>query len=305
MKYFLSLLLLAGCSGGGGSDSVQKDQYCDTLIENQQPIGVSFIHGLQPQATEQVETLKQALLKSCVRRLAANFLVDGSFGSDFSILSAFVSDLSVSGRELHLIMYLQNGSSQRRWKNTAVVGLGGKTEPSKFRDKILHDGGVREQYRALVRRLLPVVDALQATGGTAYFVVGLEDNLQLKHALEVKKIGNEALGGRFVVWVRNPCPGCYSGNDESTDGFDMRERHAQGTAFATASGIVTNDGFDLGREALATLRDAAFAKDNVFLAWDKARQGIPRDGRYLEPSKRVYYIPTQGEFDDLVAFLRE
>lgn len=306
MKYAsLLLALLLGCGSGGGSEQIASDPFCEQLIDNVQPIGVSFIHGLQAEAKPQVDALKQILLKSCVKRIAANFLVDGSFGLDTQVLSDFVTDMSVFGREVHLILYLQNGSSQRRWKNTAVKGFASNIEPSRFRDMIMHDAAIRERYRAIVRSLLPVIDQAHLSGGTIYLVVGLEDNLTSRQALEVKHIGTEALEGRFVLWVRNPCPGCYAGNDESSEGFDMRERHAQNTAFATSNGIITNDGFNLSFDELSQLKQAAFARDNVFIAWDRARQGIPPSGEYLAPNKRLYYIPTQGEFDDLIAFLRK
>ena len=102
------------------------------------------------------------------------------------------------------------------------------------------------------------------------------------------------------IW--RPCPGCYDGNDELSPEGWFRDRHADKPGFPTRNGLITNDGRDLSLNEIKTLCEAASARGNLCVAWDKARQGL--EAGFLAPSRRDYQTPGLAEQLELISFLR-
>lgn len=299
----LSTALLVGCAtdpdSTDPSGSPLPDPATPALFSVPQARGISCLHCLQPEAHAQARELVAIALESKISRVALNVMVDGSFGYDEPFLLEMVDTVLDAGRELDLIVYVANGSSQRRYRSTQIHGFGTSIEPKDFRRRIMTDKALQRQYQGVLFRVAPVLDHAYSRGAVLWVVISLEDNLTEKEALKMRELLELARPAHLPIkFARNPCPSCYAGNDEKGAGM-LRERHAARANFPTTNGIISNDGEDIAPEnALASCKRAAQLND-VWILWDRCAQGLcgvnypaacDRDYQMPSASDRAYYI---------------
>lgn len=294
----IALLLVAVLQSCGGDKLKFSEPKQSPLV----PVarGLSCIHCLHPNAFLQAEQLVEVLFESKVQRPVMNFLVDGSFGLDHSVLEDLMFPLTLDGREPIAVLYLTNGASQRQCMITPVEGFATNICPREFRDLIQFSPFIRSEYVNLVSSVLPTIDALEAEKIQVIIVPGLEDNLTNSAFDELFALTREALPARPVDYARNPCPGCYSGNETGLPSGVLLETHT----IAPADGeIVTNDGRDVSLEVLSTLRDLSADGQQIFILWDKQRQGLTDVP--VDPDLRDYPLLEPEEQTELTDWLAE
>jgi hypothetical protein len=273
---------------------------CAELVDGP-PRGLSILHLSHPKARPQVEKTINLLAGLCIKRIALATLADPSFGLDITYLEGVVAKLS-EHHELHLFFYLYNGSSQRRWENSAIQGLFTEIEPRSFRQRIQREESLKAQYRDMALSISDLTRNAQAMGAHVYWTFGLEDNLDAKSLKAMESILRPIMP-HGVTLVRNPCPGCYPGNNVDYRGF-IGEHHGDSLNFSSASMVVSNDGASDDLEKLAPVFERVKSYGGVFLYWNKAWQGL--DGRgYIGANERNYVVPSLEEERRLKAFLEK
>lgn len=299
-----------------------EDDSCENLIETT-PIGLSCLHCTQTQAKEQAELLATLMFRSCVKNVATNFLVDGTFSFNAQLIQEMIELLSSNERQLFISFYLSNGASQRQWQSTDITAFGTTISPEEFRDRIFSDPSFRGEYRSLVQRLIPVLEYAKEKGAFVTLVPALEDNLDTQTFTELLRLTLDSIPqDMYVNFARNPCPRCYAGNTEDVPLGISIELHDVLKDFETKDGIVTNDGIDydvasedylispygVTLDTLREVRDRAREQNNIFILWSGERQGLyyVNSGRaqYLHPSQRNYQFPSIQERGDMLEFLR-
>lgn len=295
---------------------------CPYLVEST-PRGLSCLHCLQPEAKEQADAIVKTIAASCLKNVAINYLVDGTFSYDETTLKQHIDLLTADNRKLFIHFYILNGASQRRWKSTNSAGFGVKISPEKFRDKIKDDESLRTAYKEHVKKLAPIFQYAASKGAVISIVPMLEDNLEIDSFEALANLTLENLPNNVnVLMGRNPCPGCYDGNDHRIPSGFFRESHSINNARNLKDSLITNDGdtteFDfrnanapdsLNLDDLREARDESTANNNVFILWTASYQGLYYDNdgsatRVLA-SKRKYALPSPAEKSWLINFLRE
>ena len=335
--YTFKLLLLglfSACSGGEGSveecdpdggsirsgvvpPSISESGECLSYIEGP-PVGLACLHCLQPEAREQARLLARTMANSCRRELATFVIVDGSFGFDLPFFEELVGEMIRKGSRLKLYLYLANGPWQRKYDQVPSLGFGTKIPPEEFRRRIESDEALREQFRNLLRALTPSLNRLSAAGVELGILPMLEDNLDASSARAMEALVRETLPASLPYRLgRNPCRGCYDGNDASTPNDMFRDQHVSRACsdISSSNGLVSNDGANFsfpGEEfstsiefgGLFSLAARATAKGNDFVAWKNEFQGRAVDGAFIAPNKREYVTPNEPQLQLLTEFLQ-
>lgn len=293
------------------------DDRCESL-QATTPRGLSCLHCMHPNAQEQVGVLLDVLQQSCLKSPAISYLVDGSFGFSKDRLRSQILELTSGGRTPLIQLYLTNGASQRRWDSTPVKSFATTIAPKDFRDDIINDKELRGRIRRQLLTLLPIIEEGSMAGAQFVLVPMLEDNLTRESFEAFVDLIEDTLPRELPFSIgRNPCPGCYSGNDSFVPQGVMTEVHTVRYPKSLRDGIVSNDGRDYRRSAdepgvtnleeLARLRDASDANNSIFILWSGKRQGMlysEGSPRYPAPDERKYLIPDKAEQKELVSFLR-
>lgn len=141
----------------------------------------------------------------------------------------------------------------------------------------------------------------------------LEDNLDDESYRRMKQLAQSSLGST-AQFMRNPCKGCYDGNESFTFG-DGTESHSPGDV-ATLESIdgFTMDGIgfespgdelsgQMSLESAKALKLQAMARNiRYFGIWRKQRQGLGT--QLIHPDNRVYEVPTETQQDAEIDLLR-
>ncbi len=304
------------------STDLAKWVACPELLDLP-PRGIACLQCTQPEAASQADALVQILLESCIRRVAINYLVDGSFSYDQGLLERHINALTADGRELSLLFYLSNGPSQRRYKSKPLKGFGTDMSPSDFRERIQRDAALQKEYSNLVSGLLPMLQLASSRKAKILIVPMLEDNLDIESFRQmVKLVKNSIPPGIDYRVGRNPCPKCSDGADGEIDEGIFKETHNMRSADNFENGVVTNDGdasvFEkdahkgdkfISLEQLKFGRDEAGKRNSVFILWSAARQGLQQveNGSYPRRSatEREYSLPSETERQEILQFLRQ
>lgn len=295
----------------------ERPDICQTLVV-ETPRGLSCIHCLNSNAEVQREVFLQILLDTCLKNVALSYLVDGSFGSNFAAIEEDVATLVESGRTPFIHIYLLNGPSQRRYRNTPISGLFTRVSPERFRSKLKSDGVTREQIGELVSNLVPTLNNIVARGGIVSLVPMLEDNLDDESFVALTELVLSALPADLNVSLgRNSCKGCYRGNENGLPNGLFEERHSLGSAATLKDGVISNDGKSVAfgntrgitLTSLAKTQASAAANNSMFLFWHAPYQGLQVSngnvtGHALSPQLRSYAVPTSEESAVLVKFLQ-
>jgi len=137
-------------------------------------------------------------------------------------------------------------------------------------------------------------------------VVMLEDNLTAESYRAMKDIAFSVLGDR-VEYMRNPCPGCYPGNDTDSLGDAVEYHTAGGLPRLSPQDAVSLDGSGLlfegernpralSAQVVANLISESLAQRlSYFSLWRAERQGIYNNVPSSHPDQRVYEVPTREQ----------
>lgn len=291
---------------------IEADAFgCVSLLDSP-PRGLSTMHCNLNEARPQCEKLINVLARSCLKRPAISYLVDGTFGFHPSHMNHDIVTLASGGREINVLFYLTSGPTQRRYKTQTYGGFGTRISPEEFRSRIQSNPSFQNEYVNLFKRIDPIITTINSLGGKALVVMMLEDNLtdpaaQKMMQLLTPHISNKARLGR------NPSPGSYPGNGSAVFTGLFREEHACIDSNA-ANGVITNDGktYLLAKQSsnypqcslaqIKALQNKATDLNSVFLLWSAPFQGLTSTN--LPPPKgRRYEIPTTEQEKEIINIL--
>jgi hypothetical protein len=274
---------------------------------------------MQPEARTQANVLTTILHRSCLKNVALNYLVDGTFDFDDRLLANHIDLLTENNRRLFLYFYMTNGPAQRRGDDGSYKTFGNDVSPKRFRTLIQYDPEVREEYKALVDRLAPSILYAQSRGAVVSIIPMLEDNLNDEAFEAMVDLTLEALPlNAYVSIGRNPCPSCEDGNSYGVPDGVFLEVHTASPYINLSDVVITNDGYtyadsdsvtpnSLTLGEMALLRDRAVDLNSVFILWNAKRQGLDTEfsgGILPEPAQRDYPIPSITERRELLDFLQ-
>jgi hypothetical protein len=265
-----------------------------------------MLYAMQPEARAVVESQIQTLLSAKIREIHIGVLIDGFFGPDFSYLKDIIRRLSGDERSLTLSLYLSNGPTMRRWREQRFNSLFARIDPDEFRQRIRREQLLRAQFIAVAiqaRDIFRYNESLSPENSNIA-VVMLEDNLD---ALAYRAMRDLALQeiGTLADFVRNPCLGCYSGNDDNTLG-DPREEHkiARFGVLKAGDGYsFDGEGFeypdssgrgDSAEQVLRLMSDAVNKKLRYVGLWRHDWQGVVEGVPNKLPQLRNY-IPSNAD----------
>jgi hypothetical protein len=305
----------SGSSSSSSSTSTSSNAVQPTPTPEEEALlsgqvrGYELFYLMQPEARGIVERQVQALIDSQLNDIYLGVLVDGSFGRDFVYLRQVLDRLHAAGRQITLAIYAVNGPSMRRYDNTQVVSPYTRIEPQRFRRMIKSDEGLRKTFRDQLAELKPVLEynLKLNSKNSNILVVMLEDNLDASSYLEMRNLAQAEIG-TLAEYMRNPCVGCYSGNDSNSFGDHLILHDPEqitglgpGDAFSL-DGIGIKHGSSRGSvdeispEQIRTYQRLALERGLRFFAyWDGERQGLS-PGSYPAPAVRNYQFPTEEEF---------
>ncbi len=288
-------------------------------LQNESPRGLACLHCTQPEAQQQAQTIRSVLLESCLRNVAINYLVDGTFSFDHQFLINEITELTSDGRRLFITFYLANGPAQRRYDITQIDSFGTQISPQEFRNRIRHDQALQGEYQRIVDRLVPVLRYANQRGASVSLVPVLDDNLDEGSLQTMLDLTLDVIPPSVFVNIgRNPCPGCFDGNSAGIPSGVFEELHTDWPAIGISGGLVSNDGRDYSSPAsgnesgadttlaeLEAVRDVAGNGNNAFILWSAKRQGLASShSSHPIPATRYYAPITPAERQELIDFLR-
>ena len=269
--------------------------------------GYMMLYLMHPAARAAVENQLGAMLRAEISQLYLGVLVDGTFTLDFGYLSEVISRLSIDGRSVTLVLYFISGPSMRGYPTLPIDAGFNVIDPRLFRDLIKNDSGTRAEYQRMLKRALPVfqLNKQLSPGAVNIAVPMLEDNLDDASYAAIRDLTRQTLGDMAEV-MRNPCPGCVSGNTSTSFG-DGIESHTP----AQAPLLGAQDGFAMdgngyrfagesdGNQLSIDETKALLAKSRerglrFFGIWRAQRQGL-YVGPRLHPDERIYEVPSEAQ----------
>ena len=277
--------------------------------------GYAMLYLMHPRARKTAEAEIKVMLDSQVRELFLGVLVDGTFGFDFNYISDVIQRLSADGRILYLTLYLTNGATQRVYDVTDINVAFNRIEPKEFRERIKHDNSIRSQFLSLVRRAKQIFDFSRRTNprNVNIAIMMLEDNLDSDAYQEMRVLARSVLGSS-VTYMRNPCPGCYEGNDTYAFG-DRVEMHnpaiisslESGDAFTMdGKGLLYSDEIGNGLPVNVThalLLQSLERNLAYYGLWRAVRQGLTGSKR-VHPDQRNFEVPSLEQIEQEIELLR-
>ncbi|MDZ4787055.1 MAG: hypothetical protein SGJ02_13360 [bacterium] len=278
--------------------------------------GYMMLYMMHPKARETAQRQIDNLIKANIKEVYLGVLTDGTFGKDFNFLNSTLSKLSEAGRIVTLSLYLTNGSSMRSFDQTPITAGFNKIEPAKFREEIVNNKSTQNAFRALVQDVYPVfyynkqLNPLNKNKA----IVMLEDNLDAESYRTMRAIARDVLGN-LVQFVRNPCPGCYQGNDTDSAGDQIEMHNPENFSSLSANDGYSFDGTQFlypGESGEGIPYDSAKSlaqqsqRRNLsyFGIWRSSWQGL-NSGALVHPDNRTYHVPSTSELEHDAILLRE
>lgn len=302
-------------------ETIKEDDNEEVVPENLpfvggQARGYTMLYLMHPRARDTVEAQVEALIVSGLKQVYLSVLIDGTFSQDFSYLLNVIERLNTGNRTLTLALYITNGSTMRRFSTTEIDAGFNKIDPVKFRDLIRFDTNTQEKFKSLVRTSkasFQLNKSLNANNKNIAIVM-LEDNLKKESYVAMRDLAKNELGN-LVTFIRNPCVGCYSGNDSQTDGDAIEFHNPFLIPNLSSVDGYTNDGtsYDFPNENNGNLtlddmrnfiQTALTKKLKYFGLWRMQRQGL-YGGGFEHPDRRNYEYPTVEQLVEEVKLLRE
>lgn len=319
---FTLVYLLSGCSlfesdkpSPTPSPTPPQTAECGELL-NTPSRGIATLHCLQNEARPQCQDIVQTVKDACIKNVALYYLVNGTFGRNLSHIQHDVFTISQEGRNLDLILYVYNGPGQRRCRSTSDNSWDVRMCPDTFRWAVQSNADTRNRVREDTQQLIPLIDFAKMAGATVHIIPMLEDNLNRPSFTTLAGLMKEVLPDD-VRYGRNPCGGCYSGNDDVVpSGFFLDKHTGDPNRFSHSDGLVTNDGTDyefpgegssyprqIPFSVLRSARNKAGETGNIFVLWKAGAQGLT-GGNLPPPSGRNYRAYSPSEKEILKGFLR-
>ena len=144
----------------------------------------------------------------------------------------------------------------------------------------------------------------------------LEDNLQADSYVAMRALA-AAVVGDLVQFVRNPCPGCYAGNDSAGMGDAIEIHNPRALPQLSPRDGLTLDGTSfyfpweipvpkaLSVEQTMEMGRLAYAIGVSYVGlWRAERQGIVNN-QIVHPDKRIFEVPTMEQAQIELQLLRE
>ncbi|MEZ4753509.1 MAG: hypothetical protein R3A13_04260 [Bdellovibrionota bacterium] len=295
-------------------DENADDLGSDLPYVDGQARGYVILNLMQLNARESVRMQLSTMYHARVKHLFLAVLIDGTFGWDFTWFASVIRELNADGRHLTLALYLSNGPTMRQFDSTPIRTTFSRMSPDEFRSRIRFDPTVRSQYVGLAKRAQQIFNLNKQANpaNTNLAVVQLEDNLDDDSYIAARDLAQQALADDVLI-VRNPCLGCWDGNDADGHG-DPREFHNPGE-LALFGGIgFTLDGtgfhhnFESGSspniDSVRGLMDQSMQRGvRYFGLWRKDRQGL-QSGTGVHPDQRIYAVPSRQQIDAEIELLR-
>ena len=292
-----------------------EDTDTKALIKGNRPRGYLMLSLMQPQARQTIELQIQNLIDASIENVFLGVLTDGTFDRDFNYLQQILTRLNSAGRRITLSLYITNGATMRSFDTSPITAGFSKIEPKKFRDLILNDSDTQTKFKKLTQDVAPIF--LQNKSLSPFnrniAIVMLEDNLTKTSYLAMRKIAAEVLGD-LVTFVRNPCPGCYDGNDSDAAG-DAIEFHGESVFSQIKQGdAFTFDGAQFLYPSEAEIGTPFSTASNLIKQaedrgvsyvglWRADWQGLSL-GAQVHPINRPYHVPTLRELESDQELLR-
>lgn len=279
--------------------------------------GYTMLYAMQPQARAVVERQVQAMLTAHIKDLYIGVLIDGTFGRDFEYLRSIISRLSAEGRRLTVALYLSNGPTMRRWRETPIRALFSTINPVEFRQRIRREQGLQNEYLDVARQAQRIflfnTGSYPANSNVA--IVMLEDNLDQASYRTMRELARSVVRESALL-MRNPCVGCFSGNDGDTLG-DAREEHTlerfdllqpgdafsfDGIGFAYPGMAPTTE---VPSDGVLSLMVDSFAKGLRYVGlWRHEWQGVEEGMPNPHPEQRPYTPSNDDQVNFEVEALR-
>jgi hypothetical protein len=277
-----------------------------------------MLYAMQPEARAVVESQVSALLAARVREPYIGVLIDGTFGRDFAYLKDIIGRLSADERALTLVLYLSNGPHMRKGRDSFSEVLFAKIDPVEFRSRIRREALLQNQFEAVAVQAREIfkysLSVNPASSNVA--IVMLEDNLEVASYRAMRDLAAKHVGD-IADFIRNPCVGCYEGNDDVLLG-SAREEHAV-SRFSILRG---GDGFSLdgvgfqypnsrasteisASQLESLVMSAIDRKLRYFGLWRHAWQGVEEGiAGFSQASTRNYVASTSEELEYEIDVLR-
>jgi hypothetical protein len=279
--------------------------------------GYTMLYAMQPAARRVVERNVQALLTSHVKDVYIGVLIDGTFGQDFEYLRTLVTRLSSNGRRLTLALYLSNGPTMRKWDETPIDALFSRINPREFRNRIIREQALQSQYVEVARKAKRVFafNTSLSPFNTNVAIPMLEDNLDRNSYRVMRDLARNEIREN-CVFMRNPCVGCFLGNDGDTLG-DPREEHTMqlfsslkpGDSFSLDGIGFVYPGMgrtiELSADELLNVMSSSYEKGLRYVGlwrhdWQGVKHGVPND----HPESRAYLASGDDELGFEIDALR-
>ena len=307
-----------GAADSDPTSNIEDDEVTELPRADGQARGYLMLYLMHPRARQTVEAQLEALRVANIEHLYLGVLIDGTFGENFPYLLDVVRRINQNDARVTLSLYLSNGSTMRRFDTTEIDTDFSQIDPIEFRDLIQFDSEVRLQYLQIAQRALPIFqlnrDLNPANVNIA--VPMLEDNLTFESYLAMRALAQAVLGSD-VQYVRNPCPGCFEGNDIEAggDGLELHNPFMinllgpgdgfsnDGTTYHFDNEVPVGDSLsiaDLTNFIIATFDRNA----DYFALWRRERQGLVAQVPSTPPDLRTYEVPTVDQLAEEVRLLR-
>ncbi len=286
------------------------------LIQGSRPRGYTMLYMMHPRARAVSEQQVQTLIDAMIENVYIGVLTDGTFGRDFDYLKNVLSRLSNAGRHVTFVAYLSNGATMRAYKDTPITAGFSNISPESFRELIQSDKSTQEKFRQLAKDVAPLFAHNQSLSSRNINIAVpmLEDNLDRDSYSAMRSIASSVLGNLSVQIVRNPCLGCYKGNDDDGLG-DAVEEHGESAHYRIDPG----DGFTFDGEqflypgeanagtgfdsAMALISEAEDRGALYIGLWRADWQGLS-NGPLVHPDNRPYRTGGPTEIAAEIRLLR-
>ncbi len=304
--------------GGGGAEPTPTPDAVELLEPvGGQARGFKMLPLMHPRARPMVEAQIETLIRSQIQQIYLGVLVDGTFSIDLDYLLDVIRRLNVGARELTLVLHFSSGPTMRDYDTTPIVTAFSRINPFDFRDMIQNDPRTKFRFESIVRRMVPALKLNRSLkpSNRSIAVVMLEDKLEASSYRAMRDLARGVLGTELEL-MRNPCVGCWEGNDGDSQG-DAVELHAP----TSPASLGRRDGYTMdgagyifpGEQRLPreysieetfALIDATMARGvGYFGLWRARRQGII-GGELVHPDRRTYEVPTLEQSEVEIQLLR-
>lgn len=280
--------------------------------------GYTMLYAMQPEARPVVETQVRTLLAARVREPYIGVLIDGTFGRDFTYLKQIIERLSVEDRALTVVLYLSNGPHMKKGRDSVSEVLFSKIDPVEFRSRIRREALLQNQFEAVAVQARDVFNYNLSVNpaNSNIAIVMLEDNLEVASYRAMRDLATKHVGD-VADFIRNPCVGCYEGNDDALLG-NAREEHEVSRFQILRAG----DGYSLDGAGFryptsrGTLGVSASQLESLLMSsidrelryfglWRHAWQGVEEGAAgFSQANTRDYVASTSEEVDYEIDALR-